>query len=71
MAAINKPRAAATNPPKKAEPLKQQSVEAFVLEGSKKTLQQVFFSKIVVQEDDFAFREGTGGNPFSKRRSSR
>ena len=67
MAPINKPRAAATNPPKKAEPLKQQSVEVFVLEGSKKTLQHVPFSKIVVQEKDYAFREGSGTNPFSKK----
>ncbi len=63
--ATGSPKAAAPKPPKPTS--SETKVEAFVLEGSKKTLRQVPFSKIVVREADYAFREGSGTNPFSEK----
>ena len=72
MATTQKPKGA-TASPQAAAPKPQnagqqkQSAEVFVLPGSKKSLQQVRFDKIIVQEDTYAFREGSGSNPFSEK----
>lgn len=61
----------ATGSPQAGKPAKptasDTSVQAFVLEGSTKTLRQVPFNKIVVRAEDYAFRDGSGPNPFSKK----
>ena len=71
--AINpqKPKGAAGLPQASAKPPADKAgakppAEVFVLDRSKKSLQHVPFSKIVVQEKDYAFREGIGSDPFSK-----
>jgi ParB-like chromosome segregation protein Spo0J len=57
---------AATRQPQSAGQQAQPPADGFVLERSKKSLQQVAFAKIVVQEEDYSFREGGGSNPFSR-----
>jgi len=57
--AATKPQTAGQQP--------KQPTDVFVLGRSHKTLQQVPFSKIVAKEEDYAFREGSGTNPFSAK----
>ena len=72
MATTQKPKGATGSPQAAARPQaggqqKKSAEKIFVLGHSKKSLQQVPFSKIIVREDTYAFRDGSGTNPFSPK----
>ena len=73
MATTQKPKGAtgspqaAARPPQSSGPQTKPADVEFVLEHTKKSLKQVPFSKIVVREADYSFREGSGTKPFSAK----